>query len=460
MNAQAESKSPPATPQLRAFAGAQSWWMVTVLFGMYVFSWLDRLILSMLVGFIKSDLTLSDFQMSLALGPAFALSYAIFGLPIGWAADRYSRRWVIFLGVLVWALATVAGGFARSFEVLLICRVFVGIGEAALLPAAYSLLADEFPRDRLTFATSVFQMAGKVGSATAFGLGGIAIAYAQTLHGADLPFIGHAQQWQIVMVMVGAPGFLLALLVFTFRDPGRKDSAGMVSRSAVTRGGGWDDLLGFLRPHWQLIGLMMVSFSCLAICGYSMTSWIPAYIARRFAWAPTEYGPALSLMNLVAAASLVVNGRIVDCLYARGMKDVHLRFYSWLVIGLLPAVALIFYVGNAYLFLALYGVVQFITVPFMIYISAIMALLAPSALRSRLIAIFMFVFNILGLGAGPAIVGALTDFVFRDEARLGSSLAIVLIVGSVISLITMRMGLRYLGPAVSRHDAALAARPI
>ena len=451
MRAEIQTRTPFALAAMSARISAQSWWMVAVLFGIYVFSWLDRLILSMLVGFIKSDLSLSDFQIGLALGPAFALSYAIFGLPVGWAADRYARRWVIFLGVIVWAGATVAGGFAGSFEMLLICRVFVGIGEAALLPAAYSLIADGFPPDRLTFATSVFQMAGKAGSAAAFGLGGAVIAFAEILHKSGPAFLGQAHQWQIVMVTVGAPGFLLALLVFTFREPKRRNAAaGLPSQNARTEP---DDLAAFLRRHWRLIGLMMASFSCLAICGYSMTSWVPTYIARRFAWAPAEYGPALSLMNLVAAASLVVNGKIVDHLYGRGMRDVHLRFYSWLVVALLPAVFLIFYVDNAYLFLALYGVVQFVTVPFMVYISAVMALLAPSDLRGRLIALFMFVFNILGFGAGPALVGALTDYVFHDEARLGSSLAIVLIAGSLAALLAMRMGLRHLGPAVERRQA-------
>jgi len=126
--------------------------MVAVLFGLYVFSWLDRLIISMLVEPIKGDLALSDFQMSLLLGPAFALSYAFFGLPLGWAVDRWSRRWIIFGGVTTWGLATAACGLAQSFETLLIARILVGVGEACMIPAAYSLLADEFPRERLTVA--------------------------------------------------------------------------------------------------------------------------------------------------------------------------------------------------------------------------------------------------------------------------------------------------------------------
>lgn len=436
--------------------GFNSWWMVAVLFGLYVFSWLDRLILSMLVGPIKADLLLSDFQISLLLGPAFAVFYAVFGIPLGWAVDRYARRWVVFFGVTLWAAATVATGFARSFEALLLARIAVGIGEAALLPAAYSLLADEFPRNKLTLATSVFQMAGKVGSAAAFGLGGLAIAYAVTLDGTDWPFLGEAAAWHLVMIMVGLPGFLLALAVFTFREPPRREAAGVTAMAAKARAQGGGPLTAFVRANWQLVSLMLVSFSGLAIVGYTLTSWIPTYIGRAFGWTPLQYGPALSLMNIIAAVSLVVNGRVVDYLFGRGMKDAHLRFYSWLLLVTGPAALFMFLTGNAWLFLVLYCIVQFATVPFMIYVSSIVALLAPNMVRGRLIAGFLFCFTILGLGAGPAMVGAITDFVFQDEARIGSSMMIVVVSCFVVAFIAMRAALRYLAPAVLRAESAAA----
>jgi MFS family permease len=129
--------------------------MVGVLFLLNVLSMLDRLIVTMLVGPIKAELLIGDFQMSLVLGPAFALFYALFGMPIGWAVDRFARRWIIFFGVSVWALATTASGFARSYEALLFFRICVGVGEAALAPAAVSLIADAFPKERVTTALSV-----------------------------------------------------------------------------------------------------------------------------------------------------------------------------------------------------------------------------------------------------------------------------------------------------------------
>ncbi|GAN00317.1 permeases of the major facilitator superfamily [alpha proteobacterium U9-1i] len=427
--------------------------MVGVLFSLYVFSWLDRLILSMLVGPIKADMVLSDFQIGQLLGPAFAISYAIFGLPLGWAVDRFSRRWIIFCGVTVWALATVASGFADTFEHLLIARIFVGVGEAALMPAAYSMLADEFPKERLTFATSTFQMGGKVGSAMAFGLGGLAIAYATTLGAVNFPLHGPAAPWQIVFAMVGFPGFLLALAVFTFREPRRR---GVAAKSGADSHA---QLMGFLRANWALITLMIVSFSCLSICGYTLTSWVPTYIGRAYEWTPLQYGPALSAMNLIAAASLVVNGRVVDHLFSRGMKDAHLRFYSWLMLAVSPAVVFLFMAPSAWVFLGLYCIVQFVTVPFMVYVSSVIALLAPNAVRGQLISIFLFCFTLLGLGAGPAMVGALTDFLFQDESKIGLSMMIVVVGCFAIAFVTMRAALALLGPSVTRAEAALATTP-
>jgi len=443
----AQTSTPPVV-------GWRSWWMVAVLFGLYVFSWLDRLIISMLVEPIKADLALSDFQMSLLLGPAFALSYAIFGLPLGWAVDRWPRRWIIFGGVTTWGLATAACGLAQSFETLLVARILVGVSEACMAPAAYSLLADEFPRERLTMAASIYQMGGKVGSATAFGLGALAIAFAESLHarGISWPLLGDLEAWQRVMVMVGLPGILLAAMVFSFREPPRR---GVAVARGMSKGRGL--LVAFLRENWRLIGLMLLCFSALAMCGYSLTAWVPTYLSRHFGWQPMQYGPTLSVMNVISAIWLVINGRIVDVLFGRGMKDAHMRFYSWMMLILAPAVVLLFLVENPWVFLGLYCVVQFLTVPFMVYVSSIIALLAPNAIRGQLIAMFLFVFTSLGMGAGPALVGAITDFVFHDEARLGGSLMIVIVGCFVIGLIAMRLSLRYLGPSVVRTEMLAAS---
>lgn len=415
--------------------------MVAALFAIYVFSWLDRLAVSMMVTPIKAEMALSDTQMSLILGPSFAIAYAVFGVPLGWAADRFSRRLVIFCGVLVWALATIACGFATTFAGLLACRIVVGIGEAALLPAAYSLIGDAFPPGRVTVATSVFQSAGKTGSAVSFGLGGLALAFAATLTHIDWPLHGPASAWQITFALVGIPGLVLAFLAYSFPEPGRRRITG----AAPAKG----EIKAFLSRHGALCGLIAFAFTCLAMIGYSLTSWVPSYMDRHFGWQPARYGVALSMMNILGALALIACGRTVDWLFTRGMKDAHLRFYVWTIAALSPAILYAFVASNPYIFLACYALIQIITVPFIVYGSAIIALLAPSHLRGRLLGMLMFVFNIVGFGGGPALVGVLTDRVFGDEALIGMSLATVVIGGAAMALAAMWLALPRLKAAVS-----------
>ena len=424
---------------------ARAWWMVAALFAIYVFSWLDRLAISMLVAPIKQAMQLSDAQLGLILGPAFAFAYAIFGVPLGWAADRFPRRVVIFCGVLVWATATIACGFASTFEGLLAARLCVGIGEAALLPAAYSLIGDAFPSDKVTVATSVFQAAGKTGSAAAFGLGGLAIAFATTLTHVDWPLHGPASAWQITFFLVGLPGFALAFLALSFPEPARRNCGG----GAEPRKG---EARAFLKTHAGLAALITLAFTCLATIGYSMTAWVPTYMERHFGWEPARYGVALSAMNIIGALALVACGRIVDRLYSGGMKDAHLRFYTWTILALSPAIVYAFLAINPYLFLACYALIQLITVPFIVYGSAIIALLAPSHLRGLLIGLLMLVFTIFGAGGGPALVGWLTDHAFADEALVGRSLALVVIGCAVVAFLAMRLALPRLAAAVRAID--------
>jgi len=435
---------------------AQAWWMVAALFAIYVFSWLDRLIMAMLVSPIKADLHLSDFQTSILLGPAFAIAYAVFSIPLGWAADRFSRRAVICVSTLIWALATASCAFAESFQALLLLRILVGIGEAALLPAAYSLIADGFPPERVTVATATFQTAGKVGSALAFGMGGLAVAYAGSLGQLQWPLLGHAQPWQITMAMIGLPGLVLAALAFSFPEPGRRSLGGGPAAEPSR-----SEFMDFLRRNAVLFSLLLFAFSCLAVVGHSLTNWVPTYIDRAFGLKPPQYGPMLSLMNLVGAASLPVSGWVVDRFYRRGMRDAHLRVYGWMILGLSPAILYAFFAANVYVFLACYAMIQFITVPFIVYASAIIALLAPSRLRGRLLGACLFVFNLIGLGVGPTLVGALTDFAFGDESKVGYSLGLVVIVASGAAFVAMRLALRRLRGAVGQAQAAhlLAAAP-
>jgi MFS family permease len=393
-----------------------AWWMLAVLLLFYILSFMDRYILTMLVDPIKADLGLSDLEMSLILGPAFAVCYGIFGVPLGWAADRYPRRWVIFLGVCFWSLATATTGFSKSFAMLFLTRMGVGVGEASLSPAAFSLMADRFPQHRLTLAISIYQTGVKIGSAAAFTIGAVAIAFATALGPYSLPLIGELAPWQMVMMMLGAPGVVLALLVFTFTEPPKK-----VVRTAS---GDTVAVTAFVKANLKLLSLMMVGFCLVSICAYSQASWVPTYFSREFGWKPTQYGPAISIVNLAAASSMLLKGWIVDWLYSRGMQDAHLRFYTWLLIAATPVGTIAFMVDNPILALLMYGILQVVAIQYIVYMAATIQIVVPAHMRARVTGAFMAALTIFGMGLGPTVVALLTDYVFADEQMLGWSLTI------------------------------------
>jgi MFS family permease len=198
-----------------------AWWAAILLLVLYILSTVDRGIVPMLVVPIQADLGLSDFQMSLVLGPAFSVCYAALGIPLGWAADRFPRRWVIFTGTSLWSICLTLSGLASSFTGLLLARLGVATGEASLSPAAYSLIGDKFPRDRLTTGLGIYGTGPKLGLSASYGVGAVVITLASQIGATHLSGVGTLQPWQLTLVMMGLPGIPIALLVFTMSEPRR-----------------------------------------------------------------------------------------------------------------------------------------------------------------------------------------------------------------------------------------------
>ncbi|MDB5471506.1 MAG: permease of the major facilitator superfamily [Caulobacter sp.] len=427
-----------------------AWWMLTVLTLLVILSFVDRYMLTMLVEPIKADLKFSDVEMSLILGPAFAISYAVFGIPLAWLADRYPRRWVIFGGVMLWSVAAIFTGLGRSFHTLFLARTSIGIGEASLSPAAYSLMTDSFPRKRLATAIAVYQAGVKMGQAAAFTIGAVAIGAAATVGTLSMPLLGDLKPWQLVFLLTGAPGLILASLVFTFSEPPRKQQISITGKVH-----GLAELAAYARPRWKLFLLTILGFSLTGIYTAAMHSWTPSYITRTFGWGPTEYGPIMAMLNAVAAVLFVFKGGIIDWLATRGVKDGALRFYTWLLLASVPFVFGAFLAHNVIAFMLMYAVLQLITLPYSYYIALTSQIIAPNQFRAQTTAFFLFFTNIVA-SSGPVITGFLTDHVFKDEAKVGSSL---LVMGVTIPLafVFLRMSLGPLRKVLDEMEVQAAA---
>lgn len=214
--------------------GCYAWYVAVILTVVYVFNFIDRNILAILAQEIKSDLGLADAQLGFLYGTAFAVFYAVFGIPLGRLADTWIRARLIAIGLAFWSLMTALSGTARSFLSLAGYRIGVGVGESSASPAAYSMLCDYFPPRLRATAMSIYSSGIYIGAGIGVFLGGWVVDGWKTLfpHG-GAPFGLHA--WQAAFLVVGFPGVLLAVWVSTLREPVRGRSDGIATAATHPR---------------------------------------------------------------------------------------------------------------------------------------------------------------------------------------------------------------------------------
>ncbi|HEV2866054.1 MAG TPA: MFS transporter [Allosphingosinicella sp.] len=230
--------------------GAYAWYALFVLVLVYVINFIDRQIISILVGDIKRDLSVTDAQIGFLYGTAFAVFYALFGIPLGRLADSWYRGRLMAIGLALWSSMTALSGFANSFGLLAAARIGVGIGEASASPAAYSMISDSFPKERRATALSIYSSGLYIGGALSLPIGGLVLSRWNAAYpdpaAAPLGLAG----WQAAFLAVGIPGLLLALWVLTLREPQRGASDGLPQ--PIVQPNAWPDfgreLLAILPP--------------------------------------------------------------------------------------------------------------------------------------------------------------------------------------------------------------------
>ena len=415
------SNTPPPYPPARS-----AWYMVGVLMVLYVFSFIDRQILGLLVDPIKREFGVSDTQVGLLQGLSFALFYCALGIPAGWLADRFSRRWIVAIGVFLWSLAATACGLAANFVQLAIARMGVGVGEAALSPAAYSLIGDAFPREKLGRAFGVYNVGIAIGSGLALILGGLVVnAVSGQQVNYTLPLLGEVRGWQLVFVVTGLPGVLLCLLMFTFREPARR---GLVRAKgqAVAAPLPLSQALRFVRERLDFFAPFFVAVGLLSVIGYGYLGWLPVALNRRFDVPVGDVALVLGVATLIFNTSgILLAGRIADALAARGLQDAALRVCLGVALAnsltgtcapLMPSI------------LGSYGVLVLLGLTMSAYTALVplaINLVAPNQMRAQIGALYLLVSNLIGLGIGPALVPFVSDHLIGDPAKVYLSLAIV-----------------------------------
>ena len=413
------------------------WYVVAVLFIAYSFSAIDARVLTLLVIPIKQDLGLSDFEISLLQGFAFAMLYSVAAIPIGRLVDSTRRRGrIIVFGVLFWSAMTVACGTARSFGQLFAARIGVGIGEATLSPTAYSLISDYFESRGRALAISFYAIGYPIGGGLALVIGGALLTYFTDMGGAVLPVLGALSPWQMVFVVVGLPGIFVALLLMTIREPERRELAatdqGEIPSISQT--------LDYLRAHWRVYGVLISSISLIGMLSIGVTLWYPTFLVRTYQLPIAQAGLYYGLLMLVCGTIGTIGGGWVSGrLMRKGQADANMRIV--LATTVLKAVPLIIgpLMPSATLALLCMGIGTLIGQGAQGVLIAAIQDVTPNRLRGQVMALTLLMVNLVGLGIGASFIAAITDFGFGDENAIRYSIALagVILLPVIIGIIVL-----------------------
>ena len=357
----------------------------------YTFNFIDRQLLSILQESIKADLLLSDQQLGLLTGFAFALFYVTAGIPIARWADRANRRNIVALAIGTWSFMTAVSGFVQNYVQLLLARIGVGVGEAGGSPPSHSIISDIFPPERRASALAFYSTGVNIGILFGFLVGG---------------WLNEFFDWRTAFLVVGVPGILIALLVrYTLREPIRGLSEQRTSDAeSVPFGNVLKLLMSRASFRHMAFGAALNAFA-----GYSTSNWTASFMIRSHGMTTGELGTWLALILGLGGAIGVLAGGVIAERLAR--KDA--RWYMWLptITGL---ICIPFMIAN-YLVAGAYTALIVSIIPgilFNVYLGNTLAMthgLVGLRMRALASAILFFILNLIGLGLGPWAVGVLSD---------------------------------------------------
>jgi MFS family permease len=380
--------APQAAAAPRPQISVMGWYTLAVLTLISLFCYMDRIAVSILMEAIKHDLHLSDRQLGLLSGLAFALFYSTLGLPLAWLADRTPRVRLISVCLAIWSAMTALSGVARSFPQLFLARMGVGIGEAGCVPPAHSIIGDYFPRERRALAVSIFQAGGSLGIS-----GGLIL----------IGMLGQQLGWRTSLQIVGLAGVPLAILAFfTVREPPRpKPPADMAKESLF-------QALGVLLRRPALVHLAL-AYSIAGVCTLGFAQWSPTYLIRSFGLNMASAGAWTGVTSAVSGVlGLLFGGTIATWLTKRDA-----RWEIWLP-GIACATSLPFFA--AVMLTPTLGIVQVLKV-FLTFVASVgngVSLSAAQSFaephrRALAVSLMFFLFSLLGQGLGPYVVGWVSD---------------------------------------------------
>lgn len=429
-----------------------AWYIVSLLTLAYALAILDRVSIGLLIVPLQASLHINDTQFGLLQGMAFSLFYSVLGLPLGVWCDRARRVPLLATGLFLWSAATIGCAFADTFGHLFVARMLVGVGEAALVPCAASLIADYFDPYVRPKAYGVFVTGSSLGTAAALTLSGLFLIVAEVLIARYTAFAGMAP-WQIVFILCGAPGLLLAaIIIATVREPKRHGASAQTPPISLR------PILQLLRDHPRAFTTLMVGTVLNLVCVYAIIGWFPALFIRVHGWGAAETGWLLGAVGMPVSIFAAINsGWVIAWLTRRGHKDAPMIAaiccaLSMIVFGTFSCI-----VPSAILALIGYGLnALFVNWNISGVYSGISAIV-PNELRGQVMALHNILSGLIALTAGNFAVGFLSDTVFTQPTGIAWSLGTVFFacgVTSAIILLSGRAAFRAAAQANLEREAA------
>ncbi len=416
-----------------------AWTVVAILIATAVLSYTDRQVLSLIVDPIRGDLGISDTQISLLLGTAFAVVYGIAGIPLGFLADRISRRNLILAGVLVWSLGTIGCGLAHDFGGIFASRIVVGLGEAALSPAAISLISDYFPPARRGTAVGFFLSGIAMGNGAAILIGGGVLRFVESGALTGTAFAAQAP-WRLVLLVIGAPGFLWALAILLIREPARRVAEATAAAGAVTE--------GTARSHsvWARAAPIYLVLAAASFVDNAVGAWAPTLLIRDFGKDPAQVGLELGvLLTAGFGGGVLLGGVLSDRAGVRGgwPRKLQVCVCAGLLIvpvsWLMDSATFTCVLAGVPLYFALSGIVTAVG------FSAILDVM-PNRSRGLAMSVSFFLNVALGAGLGPTAVALAASHVFGAKSGLGPPIVLTAAGGYLVALMALGAALTVLRP--------------
>lgn len=412
-------------------------WVVTaILLLAFTFSFVDRQVLNLLVEPIRQDLQVSDTQISFLQGFAFALTYILMSVPLGRMVDRFNRVYIMIGGVLVWSATTVACGLSRQYSHLLFARFGVGAGEAALTPAAWSVLADYFRPSQLARPISVYLMGPYLGAGLAMIAGAEVLDWSRTVDEISVPLVGVVAPWQATFIAVGLPGLLIAALLATIREPARKGRENHMQEVPA-----WRDVFAYMLRNKRLYASLHLGVPFIVVMLYGLQAWTPTILVRVYGWDLADAGRTYGLIALFAGSLGVLTGPLVSkFLTRRGAADAPLRVaVLGAVMATLSLISLPLLNSGEAALCSIAAASFSVTLPLAL-ITTVMQEVTPNNMRGVVNGMYVVTTNVLGLALGPTLVAATTDFVFQDTLAVANSLALVSAFVGPVAVVLLNLG--------------------